>query len=419
MIVFWVGSALLAVVALAVLLRPLYTRGRHRDVSGDSLNAAVYRDQIRELGADLAGGRLAQADYARAKAELERRLLDDVQDRPADGRRTRQAAPDAERRTQRGLLIFSAVAVPLLALGIYLGTGNPRALDPAAREGQGAQLAQIEAMVQGLADRLEQNPEDAEGWKMLAKSYAVLGRFPEAVRAYSKAIVRSPRDPQLLADFADALAMARGQRMKGEPEELVLRALQIDPNNLKALALAGTAAFERSDFRTAARYWERMLPLVPADSEDARTIRANVDEARAQSASKAPAKKEQAKKEPAKAVAGKPLQGVVSLSPTLAAKASPDDTVFIFARAAEGPPMPLAVLRKRVRDLPVKFSLDDSMAMTPTLKLSAFPRVVVGARISKSANATPQPGDLQWFSDAVGNTATGVSVSISSEVPRK
>jgi cytochrome c-type biogenesis protein CcmH len=417
MIVFWAAAALLAVVALAVLLRPLISRGRRSDVSRDSLNAAVYRDQVRELDADLAGGRLAQADYARARAELERRLLDDVQDRPADGRLTREAAPDAGGRTQRGLLIFSVVAVPLLAAGIYLGTGNPRALDPAARAGEGADMAQIEAMVQGLADRLAQNPEDAEGWQMLGKSYAVLGRFPEAVGAYSKAIVRSPRNPQLLADLADALAMARGQRMKGEPEELVLRALQIDPNHLKALALAGTAAFERRDFRTAARYWERMLPLVPKDSDDARTIQANVDEARA--ASKSPAMKDASKKDSAKAAPGKPLQGVVSLAPALAAKASPDDTVFIFARAAEGPPMPLAVLRKRVRDLPVNFSLDDSMAMTPTLKLSAFPRVVVGARISKSANATPQPGDLQGFSDAVGNTATGVNVSISSEVARK
>ena len=411
MIVFWVGSALLAVAALAVLLRPLYSRGRRRDVSGDSLNAAVYRDQVRELDADLAGGRLAQDDYARARAELERRLLDDVQDRPVKGMKTRDAAPDAGRRSQRGLLIFSAVAVPLLAAGVYLATGNPRALDPAAREGQGAQMAQIEAMVQGLADRLAQNPEDAEGWKMLGKSYSVLGRFPEAVGAYSKAVVRSPRDPQLLADFADTLAMARGRRMKGEPEELVLRALQIDPNNLKALALAGTAAFERRDFRAAGRFWERMLPLVAADSEDARTIEANVAEARARSRNKGIARKDSGKKGPAGA-----LQGIVSLSPGLSGKASPDDTVFIFARAAQGPPMPLAVLRKRVRDLPAAFSLDDSMAMTPATKLSAHSRVIVGARISKSGNAAPQPGDLQGLSAPVANTSKGVTIVIDTVV---
>jgi cytochrome c-type biogenesis protein CcmH len=222
MIVFWAGSALLAAVALAVLLRPLLSRGRRRDVSGDSLNAAVYRDQVRELDADLAGARLAQDDYARARAELERRLLDDVKDRSAEPR-ARDATPEPGHSSQRAVYIFTAIAVPVLAGAVYLATGNPRALDPAAREGPGAQLAQIEAMVQGLADRLAQEPEDVEGWKMLAKSYAVLGRFPEAVNAYSKAIVRAPRDPQLLADFSDALAMARGQRMSGEPEELVLR----------------------------------------------------------------------------------------------------------------------------------------------------------------------------------------------------
>jgi cytochrome c-type biogenesis protein CcmH len=226
--------------------------------------------------------------------------------------------------------------------------------------------------------------------------------------------MRAPRDPQLLADLAEALAMARGQKMRGEPEELVLRALQLDPKNLKALALAGGAAFERDNFRAAARYWERMLPLVPADSADARTIQANVDEARARSLDKGAAKEDSAKNPAATA-----LRGVVTLSPKLAAQASPDDTVFIFARAAEGPPMPLAVLRKRVRDLPAKFALDDSMAMAPGMKLSDHPRVVVGARISKSGNALPQPGDLQGLSGVVANTARDVSVLIDGEVAKK
>ncbi len=240
---------------------------------------------------------------------------------------------------------------------------------------------------------------------MLGKSYSVIGRFGEAVKAYSKAAIRAPRDPQLLADLADALAMARGQSMTGEPEELVLRALQIDPKNLKALALAGTAAFERKDFRSAARYWERMLPLVEADSEDARTIQANVDEAEKSFATK-------------KTMA-KGVQGTVKLSPKLAAKVSPTDTVFIFARAAAGPPMPLAVVRKRVRDLPASFSLDDSMAMAAGMTLSAHPKVIIGARVSKSGNAMPQPGDLQGLSGIVANTTQGVSVVIDTEIPSK
>jgi cytochrome c-type biogenesis protein CcmH len=206
--------------------------------------------------------------------------------------------------------------------------------------------------------------------------------------------------------------MSRGQKMAGEPEKLVLRALEIDPGNLKGLALAGTAAYERKDFDGAARSWKRMLPLVPADSEDARAIQSNVDEALAM-AGVAPASA--AKQAPA-ARAGRALRGEVRLAEKLKREASPDDTVFIFARAVEGPPMPLAVLRKRVRDLPLTFALDDSMAMAPQARLSAFPRVVVSARVSKAGGATPQPGDLQGASSAVANDASGVRVVIDSVV---
>ena len=198
----------------------------------------------------------------------------------------------------------------------------------------------------------------------------------------------------MLFRSADVLAMANGQRLAGDPEKLVERALQIDPDNLKALALAGSAAFNRGDFARAAALWERMLPLVAADSEDARVVRENVAQARA------------------KAGAAVKLAGTVSLSPKLKGKAAPDDIVFIFARAAEGPRVPLAVLRKQVRDLPLSFSLDDSMAMAPGMNLSGFARVVVGARISKSGGAAPQPGDLQGASAVVANDAAGVKVVI-------
>ena len=217
--------------------------------------------------------------------------------------------------------------------------------------------------------------------------------------------MRSPRDAQLLADLADVLAMTRGGagagNLQGEPEQLVLRALEIDPKNLKALALAGTAAFERKDYSSAVRYWERMLPLVPADSEDARSIQGSLAEARALGGKSPP---------------GNAVKGMVRLSSKLAAAAAPDDAVFIFARAAEGPAMPLAVKRARVRDLPLEFSLDDSMAMAPGMNLSAHARVVVGARVSKSGLATPQPGDLQGLSKPVSNDARGVSVVIDSVV---
>jgi cytochrome c-type biogenesis protein CcmH len=282
-----------------------------------------------------------------------------------------------------------AFAVPLCAAVLYFAVGNPGAIDSPA--------VHLDTMVKRLAAHLRENPDDSAGWKLLGRAYASLERFPEAADAYARAAVRAPRDAQLLAELAEALAMARGRRLEGEPEQLIARALELEPANLKALALAGTAAFARKDYAGAAAQWEKMLPLVPADSEDARSIQASVDEAKA-------------------LLTSVPLRGVVKLAPQLKTKTSPDDTVFIFARAAEGPPMPLAVLRKQVRDLPIAFALDDSMAMAPGMRLSGFPRVIVAARVSKSGNAASQPGDLQGFSSVVASDADDVAVLIDSVV---
>lgn len=380
---FLAAAALLALAALALLLRP---SRRKSAADRQTLNVSVYRDQLRELEADRAAGTIAAPDYERARSELERRLLEDAS----------QPAPSPAAPGGRKAILAAALAVPLLAVAVYIAVGTPSAVVP--------QDKQIADMVERLAAKMRSRPEDVEGWKMLGRSYSVLGRFRDAVEAYAQAAKRAPRDAQLLTDFADALAMAQGQKLAGEPEQLVLRALEIEPDNLKALALAGTAAFERKDYAAAAGLWERMLPRVPPDSEDARTIQSNINEARSL-AGQAPLAR--------KAIPeGSALKGTVSLAPALAGKASPDDTVFIFARAENGPPMPLAVLRKRVRDLPAQFSLDDSMAMAPQLRLSSQPKVVVGARISKSGSATPQAGDLQGLSGPVANDASGVRVTI-------
>ena len=395
MTAFWLAGAALAAGALAWLLWPLLRPKSGGSLSRKAVNVSIYRDQLRELESDLAAGTLARADYERSRAELEARLLEDV----------REPDVQAGRSAGRSAALALGAAIPLLALAVYFAVGNPAVLSLQAEHG--ATVQQLETMVGRLAARLRENPDDAEGWKLLGRSYAALGRFSEAVDAYAKAAQRAPRDAQLLVDFADVLAMARGQRLAGDPEKLVQRALEIDPQNLKGLALAGTAAYERKDYAQAAAFWQRMLPLVPADSEDAKVIQQNVAEARELAGTAG------------NATAGNPraVQGTVTLSPGLKGKAAPDDVVFVFARAAEGPPMPLAVARTRVRDLPYSFRLDDSMAMTPAMRLSAFPRVVVGARVSKSGNATPQPGDLQGASAPVANDAGEVRVVIDRVVP--
>jgi cytochrome c-type biogenesis protein CcmH len=406
MTLFWVLGAALAALVVLLLLRPLLARqSGSAQVSRKAANLAVYRDQLRELDAELAAGKIAPADHQRAKDELQARMLEDVD--------AAAAAESVPPRAGRGAALAVGLAVPACALALYLFVGNPGALNPHESLGRFSE-AQVEAMVERLAAKMRENPDDADGWKMLGRSYAVLGRFADAVDAYSKAALRAPKDAQLLADFADALAMVRGQSLQGEPEKLVLRALEIDPNNLKALALAGTAAFHRSDFKLAAEYWERMLPLVPPDSEDARAIRENVAEARARAgespmASGAPA---------APAAAPHPgIRGTVRLSQKLRDKLSPGDTLFVYARAAEGPPMPLAILRRKAGELPLEFALNDSMAMAPGMNVSAFPRVVVTARVSRSGNAKPEAGDLQGASKPVANDAKGVVVEINEVVP--
>lgn len=402
MTVFWLIGAALAVVVLALVLRPLLANRAAAPLSRSAANISIYRDQLRELEADLAAGTLAQADYERARAELEARLLEDVREQPAP----------AARRSGRGAALVTAALVPIVALGVYFAVGSPSAIVRQPEPHVSAQ--QVEAMIERLAAKMRENPADVDGWKLLGRSYAALGRFDQAAEAFSKAAANAPRDPDLLADLADVLAMARGQKLDGEPEKLVLRALELDPNHLKALALAGTAAYERKEYAAAAAYWQRMLPHVAPGSEDARSIEQNVNDARALAGMRSEtAKSEPPKKEAAPKSA---LRGTVSLAPQLKSQAGPEDTVYVFARAAEGPPLPLAIARARVRDLPYSFQLDDSMSMNPAMSLSAFPTVVVTARVSKSGNAAPQAGDLQGASGPVANNAGAVSVVIDSQV---
>jgi len=401
---FWVIAVVLVAAALAFVLPPLLGRRRRAPgAAAGATNVAVYRDQLRELEADLAAGTLAHDQYDDARREIEARLLDDARD-PGSG-------PGAA-RPGRTAAILAGIAIPLASILLYLAVGTPGALAPQA-DGHGISRSQIEGMVERLAARMKENPNDAIGWAMLGRSYSVLDRFPEAAVAYANAVKYSPPDAQLLADYADALAMAQGRRLQGEPERLIAQALKIDPRNVKALALAGTVAFENKDFRGAIAHWRRILEVVPPDSDMADSIRDSI--ADAEKLAGGAVKPQPA---PARATASAPgaVSGTVQLAPALAARVTPGDSVFIFARAADGPRVPLAVLRKQVRELPAAFTLDDSMAMAAGMKLSDHPRVVVGARISKSGNAVPQPGDFEGLSAPVNTGAKGVVVVIANEV---
>jgi len=371
----------------------------------DATNVAVYRDQFNELEADLAAGTLGLTQVEEARREIERRMLEDVRSKDI-------AAPAAP--SGRGTVIAVGIAIPLAAALLYLAVGNPQALTPvptADAGGHAVTLQQIEGMVDRLAARMKETPDDVKGWAMLGRSYSVLDRFPEAVIAYENAVRRSPPDAQLLADYADALAMTQGRTLMGAPETIIAQALQADPNNVKALALAGTVALQKKDFKVAIAHWERALKVVAPESDMADAIRDSIADARKFSGDGA-----DSDAAPRTASAPGSVSGTVSLAPALVAKAGPDDTVFIFARPVQGPRMPLAVMRKRVRDLPAAFRLDDSMAMTPASKLSNHPQVVVGARVSKSGSPVAQPGDLEGLAAPVKVGDSRVTVTINTVV---
>lgn len=390
---------------LAWLLRPLLARPADDDVVREASNLSILRDQLRELDADLAAGVLSADQHREARAELERRVLEEA--------RGGDAGTAADRGAGTRTAIALAFLIPVAAALLYLQIGDRDAFSPMASAPRGGNhdisRQEMDAMVAKLAERMRANPGDSEGWTILARSYYALGRFTEAAEAYAKLTELVPNDADLLADYADALAMAQGRRLAGKPMEIVRRALQADPGQWKALALAGTDAFDRKDYRAAVGYWEKLRGVVPPGSDMAQSIDASIAEAR-QLAGMAP-------EAPVAGAGPGRVAGTVKLAAGLAAKTDPDDTVFVFARPADGPKMPLAIIRKQVRDLPFSFALDDAMAMTPQMKLSSFSDVVVGARVSRSGGAVPQTGDLEGLSAPVKVGSTGIAIVIDRAVP--
>lgn len=379
---------------------------------------SALRRKLQQIEARHRNGELAGDVYAAEKARLERALVDQVLGEPA--------ADGKPARTSGRLFASLAVFVVAVAGTGYWWTGSPGLAGGAAQEASSASPADAAAhaenerkfaqAVDELAEKMKQRPEQAEGWALLARSYVRLGRLEPALDAFKKAVALRGDDAALLVDYADVLAVANGRNLAGEPSQLIARALALEPDNLKALSLAGAAAFDRKDYAGAVQHWERVVQLSPPGSPYLPELQSGIDEARRQggiapgATATAAAKPTPPTSPPAAAAAA--IRGTVSLAPALAAKAAPTDTVFVYARAADGPRMPLAILRLQVKDLPASFTLDDSSAMSPAAKLSASPRVIVSARVSKSGQAATSPGDLIGETPAMGNRADGVALEI-------
>jgi cytochrome c-type biogenesis protein CcmH len=393
---FLIGALALLLGCLLVLVRPLMRRSMPPPVTGEALALNVLREQRRELDAELAAGRVDAAAHAQGLAELAQRLATEAA--------VDVAPPPRVHAPRRAWALAVAMLLPLLAGGLYLKLGNPAALNPANTQApEGVTPAQIEAMVVGLAAKVKANPNDLEGLQMLGRSYMVLGRFQEAVAAYEALAAKRP-SAEVYADWADALGSVDSRKgLAGEPEKLIAKALQLDANNVKALALAGTVAFDRKDYRSALVHWERMATQIDPQSEMGQSAQAMIQEARNRSG--------QAATGEAAVAPALRAKGRLSVAAALKDKVAAGDTLFVFARPAAGGP-PLAALRFRAEDLPLDFDFAMAQAM---LGATVDGKVVIGARISKSGNATPSAGDLEGFSAEVAPDAQGLSLEIDTE----
>ena len=407
---FWIYVAGLIILAMAFIVLPLLRKRFHTGISADELNLSVFKQQLAELDSDLEAGNLDQQRYEAAKKDLEKELLSDITSDQAK-------AAEATQRDGRWLAL-GALAVPIVAFLLYQTLGSPEIIQrlkeppmtaaandtsPHAQNPDMKGLPPMEELVKRLAEKMAQNPDNQEGWIMLGRSYMAMKQFPEAMDAYDRAMKINGENVSLLLAYAEAIAAMNGNDFTGRPAPLVEKAFALEPENPNTLWLAGIVAYQQGNFQDALTRWEKLQSKLPPQSNELESINSAIDDARSQlglAPQEAPlpqiaSAQPKSEMQPAAQTANSAIEVNISLSPELSAKAKPGDLLFIYAKALSGPPMPLAAVRKRVGDLPLTLRLDDSMAMMPQMKLSSFPKVVVGARISLSGGPTAQSGDLE------------------------
>ena len=423
-LIFWCIAWGMTLLVLGLLLWPLLKRQESSKKVEVEKPLSIYRQQFAELEQDLKNTLLTDEQYQLSKQELERRLLDETG--------ASEAALPARvwPVNSRAVGVALAVIIPIISGLLYLEWGNQQAiilpsvslpmvqggLDVAHQTSEG-----LDALSERLKKKLEQNPNDGVGWALLARSYVEIGRHADALPMYEKAMKLIPDDPQMLVDYADALGMLHGRKLAGKPEQLIQQALKIDPNHVKALMLAGTVAFDRKEFGRAAQYWERASANLSADAETEvrQELLSGIAEAKGLAGGKPVIAKVVDLAAPLTRSGGQTaaISGTVSLASGLAGKVAPTDTLFVFARAMNGSPMPVSIVRATKQDLPFTFQLDDSTSPMPSRKLSDAGTVVIVARLSKSGQAMPQSGDLEGMSQPVKSGADGITIVIDRERP--
>jgi len=425
MTLFWLSAAALIGLALLFVVPPLLLRRGHSrdDPDRDELALALFQRQLQELDADLATSALDRQQYQAARQDLERELLYDLEGTPAE------PAPAAGRGLWTAVLF--TVLLPTVAVFLYLYLGNSdliprlaaaataRPQAPTAHQGPQGEIPSLEALVQRLADRLERHLDDLSGWMMLGRTYFVMGRPQRALQALERAYDLAPDNPDVLVAYAEAIAANHDSVLTGRPAELIRAALKIDPGHTGARWLEGLVSFQANRYDQAIRQWEALLANFNPERTEAKELRRYIAQAHnraglesKQAPEQVPAATETADTalgilHPGTADVAKPptaprptvaaigIKVAVSLAESLWPQANMNDSLFVYAKAATGPPMPLAVHRGHVWDLPLTVTLHDGMAVIPNIQLSEFDQVTVGARISKSGQATPGRGDLE------------------------
>ena len=403
------GIALcVAAVFLWVLLRE---RKPLTQASQANANAKVYRDQILDLDREHDSGHISDEEWRQSRDELSMRLLEDT-----------SAADDPVAKTEKPAVwtaVVLAVALPISAMGFYMWVGQPEALNPMAlKSPEQVDQKDLAKLAETLADKLQSQPENLQGWVMLGRTYRTLENFDASLKAYDTALKLSA-DDDLHLERIEVMAMQRQGNFDGEPWRVIREILQKDPQHFGALLTAGSASYAEGKYADALKYWEQARKPLEANHPDLAGLENAIDTVRDKMGlpAKAASTSSSGPSGPAAASALN-VSGQVSLSAALKAKASPNDAVFVYATPANGDRMPLAIMKTTVSQLPLNFTLDDSTAMTPERKLSTAGEVLIKVRVSKSGNAMPQSGDLTGASDGPVKVGTkGLKIEIKDQIP--
>ncbi len=386
---FWLAAGLLLLVALSFLLIPVL-RGRRAQLEEDrtALNVALYQERVAELTAQQAAGVLDQAQLAKGRDEAARELLAD----------TENAEPQRLGRLGKPLPLLAAVLVPLMGLGLYLHFGASEQVELTQQFAKAPQS--MEEMTTRLERAVEAQPDSAEGLYFLGRAYMAQERPADAAKVFERAAALADRQPELLGQWAQALYFANDKQWTAQLQSLTDEALKADPNEVTSLGLLGIAAFEGEHYQQAIDYWNRLLVQLPEGDASRAALQGGIERAQ----EKLKAGEGKVASAPAVAATGARLKVRVELAPALKDKVKPDDTVFIFARASSGPPMPLAAKRVTVAQLPIEVELSDSDAMMPSMKLSSFPEVQLVARVSRAGK--PTQGEWIGHSSPLASSTT-------------